>query len=258
MLHRYTDTDEDPYSIRQGLFHAHLGWMVLAKPQAQPPGKTRRTRRRIDLSDLDADAVVVWQSRYYALLVVLMGWRFPMVTPRDSFLAAVLTLGEKYHNSHHTFPSDYRNGVRWYHYDCTKWAIAGCAVLGLADGLRRAGDGEIERARLQEMQKALTRRMEAPPQAVTVEKLPRVDWAEYRGVVEKGRYLVAVDGVVHDVGAFMAEHPGGEHLIQAWVGKDAMMAFHAGIYRHSKVARNILACVRVAELESGKPGTESQ
>ncbi|RAH79717.1 hypothetical protein BO86DRAFT_411379 [Aspergillus japonicus CBS 114.51] len=277
--HRYTDTDEDPYSIRRGLFHAHLGWMVLAKPQAQPPGKTQRTRRHIDLSDLDADAVAVWQSRYYALLAVLMGWGFPtvvggvlfrdwmggllyggiikmvlvhhstfcinslahylgdrpyddQVTPRDSFLAAVLTLGEGYHNFHHNFPSDYRNGVRWYHYDCTKWAIAGWA-------------------------KALTRRMEALPQAVPVEKLLRVDWAEYRGMVEKGRFLVAVDGVVHDVGAFMAEHLGGEHLIQAWVGKDATMAFHAGIYRHSKVARNILACMRVAVLENEQPGNGS-
>ena len=36
---------------------------------------------------------------------------------RDHWLAALLTNGEGYHNYHHRFPSDYRNGIRWYHWD---------------------------------------------------------------------------------------------------------------------------------------------
>ena len=34
-------------------------------------------------------------------------------TARNSFITALLTLGEGYHNFHHEFPSDYRNGVMW-------------------------------------------------------------------------------------------------------------------------------------------------
>ena len=34
-------------------------------------------------------------------------------TARNSFITALLTLGEGYHNFHPEFPSDYRNGVMW-------------------------------------------------------------------------------------------------------------------------------------------------
>lgn len=33
-------------------------------------------------------------------------------SPRDNFLTAVLTLSEGYHNFHHEFPIDYRNGIQ--------------------------------------------------------------------------------------------------------------------------------------------------
>lgn len=45
-------------------------------------------------------------------------------SPRDHTITAVLTFGEGYHNFHHEFPSDYRNGVKWFSYDPTKWCIA--------------------------------------------------------------------------------------------------------------------------------------
>ena len=41
-------------------------------------------------------------------------------TARDNGFLALLTYGEGYHNFHHIFASDYRNGIRWYHYDPTK------------------------------------------------------------------------------------------------------------------------------------------
>ena len=42
-------------------------------------------------------------------------------SPRDNWITALVTLGEGYHNYHHEFPSDYRNGIEWYQYDPTKW-----------------------------------------------------------------------------------------------------------------------------------------
>ena len=41
----------------------------------------------------------------------------------DGFVMAILAYGEGYHNFHHKFQADYRNGIRWYHWDPTKWAI---------------------------------------------------------------------------------------------------------------------------------------
>ena len=32
------------------------------------------------------------------------------ISARDSWISALLTMGEGYHNSHHRFPGDYRNG----------------------------------------------------------------------------------------------------------------------------------------------------
>ncbi|MEC9476925.1 MAG: fatty acid desaturase [Planctomycetota bacterium] len=58
-------------------------------------------------------------------------------TSRDSWICAYLTFGEGYHNFHHTFPADYRNGLRWYHFDPAKWAIWTGNKLGLTSNLKR-------------------------------------------------------------------------------------------------------------------------
>ena len=57
-------------------------------------------------------------------------------TPRDHFTTALVTIGEGYHNFHHQFPMDYRNAIRWYQYDPTKWFIWACQQLGLASHLK--------------------------------------------------------------------------------------------------------------------------
>lgn len=44
-------------------------------------------------------------------------------SPRDHIFTALVTFGEGYHNFHHEFPADYRNGIKWFDYDPTKWCI---------------------------------------------------------------------------------------------------------------------------------------
>ena len=44
----------------------------------------------------------------------------------------------------------------------------------------------------------------------------------------KSRPLVLVAGVVHDVGAFIKDHPGGVALISSGIGKDMTGAFNGG------------------------------
>jgi stearoyl-CoA desaturase (delta-9 desaturase) len=57
-------------------------------------------------------------------------------TPRDHLVTALVTIGEGYHNFHHQFPMDYRNAIKWYQYDPTKWFIWVCQQLGLASHLK--------------------------------------------------------------------------------------------------------------------------
>jgi stearoyl-CoA desaturase (delta-9 desaturase) len=67
---------------------------------------------------------------------------------RDSFWTALITLGEGYHNFHHRFQTDYRNGVRWYHFDPTKWFVWTLEKLGLTSDLRRTPPEVIRQARV--------------------------------------------------------------------------------------------------------------
>lgn len=68
------------------------------------------------------------------------------VSARDHWLAVLLTNGEGYHNFHHRFPRDYRNGVRWFHWDPTKWLIWSLSRVGLTSDLNRTPADTIIRA----------------------------------------------------------------------------------------------------------------
>jgi stearoyl-CoA desaturase (delta-9 desaturase) len=69
-------------------------------------------------------------------------------TARDNTFFAFLTHGEGYHNYHHIFQNDYRNGIRWFHWDPTKWFIKACSWIGLTKNLKRVPDFKIQRAKV--------------------------------------------------------------------------------------------------------------
>jgi stearoyl-CoA desaturase (delta-9 desaturase) len=56
-------------------------------------------------------------------------------TARDIYWLFFLLLGENWHNFHHAFANDYRNGHKWYQLDIHKWIIAAMSKLGLATDL---------------------------------------------------------------------------------------------------------------------------
>lgn len=53
-------------------------------------------------------------------------------------------LGENWHNFHHAFPLDYRNGHKWYQLDVHKWIIALMEKLGLASDVIRTPNERIK------------------------------------------------------------------------------------------------------------------
>lgn len=193
--HRHVDTETDPYSIQKGFWYAHIGWVFLDE-DAQYAGKFA--------PDLEKDALVRWQHRYYLHLAVLVGFVLPTLigwafgyplggllwggfarvvvthhctffinslchlwgaqpygdrtSARDNFVLAFLTYGEGYHNFHHRFQADYRNGIRWYQWDPTKWLIWAYSCVGLTYNLKRVDDLEILRARVIADESSLLRR----------------------------------------------------------------------------------------------------
>jgi len=170
-------------------------------------------------------------------------------TPRDHFVTALMTLGEGYHNFHHEFPQDYRNAIRWFQYDPTKLFIRLMAFFGLAYNLHRFPENEIYKGALQIAEKQLAKRrrlIDWGPSVASVPVMTLVDLA-----LDKDRTLMAIDGLVYDVSAFVPTHPGGK-IIESYRGKDATAAFTGGVYAHSRAARNLLHTMLVARLPTTK------
>ncbi|HAE10688.1 MAG TPA: acyl-CoA desaturase [Opitutae bacterium] len=80
-------------------------------------------------------------------------------TARDSWIAAIFTMGEGYHNYHHEFEWDYRNGVKAWQLDPSKWAIWTLSKIGLTSGLRRVPKERILLAEMTETKRQLTDRI---------------------------------------------------------------------------------------------------
>lgn len=62
---------------------------------------------------------------------------------QDSWIVSLVTFGEGYHNYHHAFPGDYRNGHHWYNFDPSKWLIFLLSRVGVTHGLNRVPDKKI-------------------------------------------------------------------------------------------------------------------
>ncbi|XP_037611155.1 acyl-CoA desaturase [Sebastes umbrosus] len=74
--HKYSETDADPHNAVRGFFFAHIGWLMLRKhPDVLEKG------RKLELKDLMADKVVMFQRKYYKPSVLLMCFFVPMFVP---------------------------------------------------------------------------------------------------------------------------------------------------------------------------------
>lgn len=80
---------------------------------------------------------------------------------RDSAIMAFLTFGEGYHNYHHEFQHDYRNGVKPWQWDPSKWSIWLLSKVGLTWDLRRVPDGKILLAEMREARKHAEKQLAA-------------------------------------------------------------------------------------------------
>ncbi|XP_017464123.1 PREDICTED: stearoyl-CoA desaturase 5-like, partial [Rhagoletis zephyria] len=87
--HKYSDTDADPHNSHRGFWFAHMGWIYLKKhPLVLEKGN------QLDMSDIEADPVVMFQQKYYVPLLILFWGVIPAVIPvifwNESLLLSIL------------------------------------------------------------------------------------------------------------------------------------------------------------------------
>lgn len=165
--HAHADQEGDPHSPVEGLFHAHIGW-VLHEFSNDPQVYCPRLR---------TDPLVCFMSRTFALWVVLSlvipfaigGWtgllwgglvRIFLVhhvtwsvnsichtfgkrefatrdRSRNEWVVGLVAFGEGWHNNHHAFPRSAFHGLHWWQFDLSGYLIWALEKLGLAHEVYR-------------------------------------------------------------------------------------------------------------------------
>ena len=223
--HRYIDDPErDPYCARRGFWFSHIGWMLRNYRSGKPDLNSARDLQRDPLVMWQHRNYLPLALAMNVGLPLLVGWasgdtlgtfllagvlrlvfshhltfcinslahivgRQPYTdenTSRDNALVALVTFGEGYHNFHHMFAHDYRNGVRWWQWDPSKWFINVMHWCRLAKNLKRTPWFKIQRAMLDTQFRRAERQLALRPGRAQIEQL-RMRIAEeyeaFRGAV---------------------------------------------------------------------------
>ncbi|OLQ91314.1 acyl-CoA desaturase [Vibrio panuliri] len=202
--HKHVDNnDKDPYSAKRGFWFSHIGWMLRnynndtysdysncrdLQKDAIVMWQHKHylllalaTNLGIPLllgviyGDIVGMLLVVGALRlvlshhttFFINSLAHIWGRQPYTdknTARDNGILAFFTFGEGYHNYHHIFENDYRNGIYWWQYDPTKWLIKTFQWLGLADKLRITPSLKIEQAKAKQALKRAMARIDQHPE----------------------------------------------------------------------------------------------
>jgi stearoyl-CoA desaturase (delta-9 desaturase) len=181
--HAGADGPDDPHALAKGAWFAHMGWLFRRRESSADVTRLTDlwTVRSVRLQHrfyvvpavgvglvLPAAIASTWGDFWGGLLVAgflramltlqatfcvnsvahLFGRRRydHEATARDSVITSLITFGEGYHSFHHRFPFDYRNGIRWWQYDPSKWLIWSLARGGLVSRLRTASPSKVSAA----------------------------------------------------------------------------------------------------------------
>jgi len=101
------------------------------------------------------------------------------------------------------------------------------------------------------MQKKLDRIRAKLDWGIPLEQLPVIEFEDFQEQARNGKALISIAGVIHDVGDFIKDHPGGKAMINSGIGKDATAMFNGGVYNHSNAAHNLLSAMRVGVIRGG-------
>lgn len=179
------DNDIDPYSAKRGFWYSHIGWMLReyqahryhdynnVRDLQRDPIVVWQHRYYLPLVIITNFGIPL----LFGLLngnvlgsLLLVGFMRLVIshhvtffinslahmwgaqpysdqnTARDNPIVALLTYGEGYHNFHHAFQYDYRNAIKWWQFDPTKWLIKTLNLLGLAKNLKKIPEEKIAKS----------------------------------------------------------------------------------------------------------------
>ncbi len=175
--HRYSDQPEDIHSPKKGFLWSHVGWILCRKYSRTPVELIR---------DFEKYPEIRWVEKYHmappALLAgacyalggasaLVVGFltstvilyhgtftvnslahmfgrrRYPTTdTSRNSFLIAIFTGGEGWHNNHHFYQATANNGFFWWEIDPSYYALKALSWVGLVWDLRMPPPSVLDRA----------------------------------------------------------------------------------------------------------------
>jgi stearoyl-CoA desaturase (delta-9 desaturase) len=193
--HAFVDTDKDPYNIKRGFWYAHLFWLFEKPSEIDAKIVSDLTRNPLLANQEKYSKYHLLGSNIVLFVILSFCFSdsfgvlvFPILlrifflhhctwfinslahtwgsqsfskeqTAVDNFIISLLTFGEGYHNYHHTFANDYRNGIRWFHFDPSKWIIWLFGKLGWASQLRKIQDSRIQTKILNKTKEAFLTRL---------------------------------------------------------------------------------------------------
>lgn len=203
--HKHVDNnDKDPYSAKRGFWYSHIGWMCReyqtyrytnyknARDIQKDPIVMWQHKHYLLLTILmnfGVPIIIGFVSGDIIGSLLMVGFLRLVLshhttffinslahiwgkqtytdknTARDNGILAFFTFGEGYHNFHHIFENDYRNGIRWWQFDPTKWLIKGCEYLNLTKKLRVSPENKIEQAKLAMTLKLSQQKLKLHPHA---------------------------------------------------------------------------------------------
>ncbi|WP_371187030.1 acyl-CoA desaturase [Thalassotalea maritima] len=185
--HKHVDNnDVDPYSANKGFWYSHIGWMLRdyhASTYSNYDNVRDLQKEKIVMwqhkyyvplalaMNIGIPVLLGWLNGDIVSALLLVGvlrlvlshhttffinslahiWGKQTYTDkntaRDNGFLAFFTFGEGYHNFHHIFENDYRNGIRWFQFDPSKWLIKGLSYIGLTWNLRKTPEDKIAKAK---------------------------------------------------------------------------------------------------------------
>jgi stearoyl-CoA desaturase (delta-9 desaturase) len=165
--HRTSDTELDIHSPLRGFWWSHVGWILCDKYDPIPVERIRDFHKFPELRWIDkhnglfpwAAAIASflfagWSGLFFGFLLgTVVLWHNTFIvnslahvfgrrryatddTSRNSFLIALTTLGEGWHNNHHHLQSSARNGFYWWEIDVTYYVLKGLSWVGIVKDLK--------------------------------------------------------------------------------------------------------------------------
>jgi len=169
--HRYSDTEQDVHSPIRGFWWSHVGWILCDKYSATDLDRIRDFAKYPELRWLNRNdwvppaalaglcfavggwaglvvgfglsTVLLWHGTFLVnSLAHVVGRRRYVTTDtsRNSFVIALLTNGEGWHNNHHHYQASARQSFRWWEWDPSYYVLWLLERVGIVRDMKRPSE----------------------------------------------------------------------------------------------------------------------